>query len=56
MSSSSVKDLLFDHLAWANLSLADVEAISGALSEVVGPKFKFLPLHHRHCDLDLPTP
>jgi len=42
MSGSSVKDLLFDHLAWANLSLADVEAISGALSEVVGPKFKYV--------------
>jgi formylglycine-generating enzyme required for sulfatase activity len=42
MSSSSVKDLLFDHLAWAELSLADVEAISGPLSAVVGPKFEYV--------------
>jgi formylglycine-generating enzyme required for sulfatase activity len=45
MSSFDVKDALFDHSAWAELSLADVEAISSQLSVVAGPEFEYVCAH-----------
>lgn len=42
MSSSGVKDVLFDHAVWATLSLADVERISDQLSAVAGPEFEYV--------------
>lgn len=41
MSHPDVREVLLDHSAWARLSLADVEAISPQLAEVVGPDFVY---------------
>src|SRR5271166_2036456 len=55
MNSSSVRDVLLDHCAWAKLSQVDVEAISGELAALVGPEFSYVQSRRYTTGYVIPT-
>jgi formylglycine-generating enzyme required for sulfatase activity len=55
MNHSDVVQALHNRSVWANLSLAEVEAVSSVLAEIVGPEFEYVESRRYKTGYVIPT-